>query len=69
MRDSERIRAILGISRAEFGRRYHIPIRTLEAWDKGVNNPPAYVIELLERVVKDDAKKELEEALARIVNS
>ena len=69
MRDSERIRKILGISRAEFSRRYHIPVRTLEAWDKGINNPPEYVIELLERVVKEDAKKELLEAMAKIDNS
>ena len=54
MTDSERIRKMLGVSRAEFGRRYHIPIRTLEDWDAGKNKPPVYVIELLERVVKED---------------
>ena len=57
MRESERIRNLLGISRAEFGRRYHIPIRTLEDWDSGKNNPPEYVMELLERAVKEDIKK------------
>ena len=54
MTDSERIRKILGISRAEFSRRYHIPIRTLEQWDKGVATPPVYVMEMLERIVKED---------------
>ena len=54
MTKSEEIRAILGISRAEFGRRYNIPIRTLEDWDSGKSKPPAYVAELLERVVKED---------------
>ena len=54
--NSIEIRKILGISRAEFSRRYHIPPRTLEDWDKGVSKPPAYVLELLERVVREDAE-------------
>jgi DNA-binding transcriptional regulator YiaG len=57
MNRSEEIRAILGISRAEFSRRYNIPVRTLENWDAGIQNPPEYVYELLERAVKEDAKK------------
>ena len=52
---SEEIRAILGISRAEFSRRYNIPVRTLEDWDSGRKNPPIYVLELLERAVREDA--------------
>ena len=59
MTDSERIREILGISRAEFSRRYNIPIRTLEDWDAGKSTPPTYVISLLEKVVKEDKLKEL----------
>lgn len=54
------IRDLLGVSRAEFGRRYNIPTRTLEAWEKGERIPPAYVLELLERVVKDDYRKGLD---------
>lgn len=54
------IRDLLGVSRAEFGRRYHIPERTLDDWEKERRTPPAYVLELLERVVKDDYKKGLE---------
>lgn len=57
MSRSEEIRAILGIGRAEFSRRYHIPVRTLENWDAEIQNPPEYVLELLERVVKEDAEK------------
>ena len=57
MTDSERIRKILGISRAEFSRRYNIPIRTLEEWDAGRRTPPEYVITLLERVVREDSEK------------
>ena len=57
MSRSEEIRAILGISRAEFSRRYHIPVRTLENWDAEIQSPPEYVLELLERVVKEDVEK------------
>ena len=55
--DSERIRALLGVSRAEFSRRYHIPVRTLEDWDAGKKTPPQYVVELLERAVREDMGK------------
>ena len=54
------IRALTGFSRAEFGRVYHIPTRTLEAWESGERIPPRYVLELLERAVRDDIKKRLE---------
>lgn len=54
------IRDLLGISRAEFGRRYHIPTRTLESWENGERIPPGYVVELLERVVKEDYRKRLD---------
>ena len=54
MTKSEEIRAILGISRAEFSRRYNIPIRTLEDWDAGKKNPPEYVMTMLERIVRED---------------
>lgn len=50
------IRALLGISRAEFSRRYGIPIRTLEEWDAGRHSPPEWVLRLLERVVRWDAE-------------
>lgn len=54
MTECEKIRNILGISRAEFSRRYNIPLRTLENWESGDREPPKYVLELLERVVKED---------------
>lgn len=48
------IRELLKISRAEFSRRYNIPLRTLENWESGVRTPPDYVVSLLERVVLED---------------
>lgn len=55
---SKEIREIMGISRAEFSRRYGIPIRTLEDWDSGTRKPPDWVTALLERVVREDMKTE-----------
>ena len=52
------IRALLGISRAEFSRRYEIPIRTLEDWDHGRRKPPEWVLKMLERIVREDADAE-----------
>lgn len=54
MNKSEQIRRESGLSRAEFSRKYHIPIRTIENWDSGKTEPPQYVMELLERVVRED---------------
>lgn len=50
------IRAILNVSRAEFSRRYGIPVRTLEDWDYGKRKPPEWLLRLLERVVREDAE-------------
>ena len=61
MERSEEIRAILGISRVAFSRKYNIPLRTLEDWDAGKKNPPDYVLNMLERVVNEDKDKEGED--------
>lgn len=49
------MRELLGINRAEFSRRYGIPLRTLEDWESDKRTPPPYVINLLERIIKEDA--------------
>ena len=41
-------------SRAAFAREYGIPVRTLENWESGINEPPTYVIDLLARAVVED---------------
>lgn len=46
------MREHLKISRAEFSRRYNIPIRTLESWESEVRTPPEYVLQLLEESVR-----------------
>ena len=51
------MREFLKISRAEFSRRYHIPLRTLENWESATNQCPGYVMNLLERAVLEDADR------------
>jgi DNA-binding transcriptional regulator YiaG len=48
------IRAISGLNKTKFAELYNIPYRTLQDWEAGKRNPPAYVLPLLERVVKMD---------------
>ena len=55
------IRALSGLSRSEFSRRYGIPVRTLESWEaapeKGGRVPPDWALALLLRVVTEDAER------------
>lgn len=51
------MREYLNVSRAEFSRRYNIPIRTLEDWESEKRIPPEYVVQLLERAVKEDSQQ------------
>lgn len=55
--ETAQIRAILGLSQADFAKKYGIPKRTIEEWDRGTRKPPQYVIELLKRVVAEDSKE------------
>lgn len=48
------IRALTGLSARAFGEKYHIPARTIENWEMGVRTAPIYVLELLERAVRED---------------
>lgn len=51
------IRLMTGLSARKFGEKYHIPTRTIENWEMGVRSCPVYVLELLERAVKEDFKR------------
>lgn len=51
-----RIRKSSGLTRNEFAAKYHIPIRTLEKWERSEITPADYLIEWLERLVKIDSE-------------
>ena len=60
MNTAERVKAIrseTGLSQVKFAERYGIPRRTLENWEGGQSILPAYVVALLERVVRADNEK------------
>lgn len=48
------IRERSGLSRQEFAKKYGIPIRTLEKWEREEIKPAEYLISLLDRVVRED---------------
>ena len=50
------IRDITGLSQKKFGDLYSIPLRTIQNWETAQRIPPAYVLKLLERAVKEDFK-------------
>lgn len=48
------IRALTGLTQKEFGEFYGIPRRTIQSWEEGKRKPPAWVLRLLERIVRMD---------------
>lgn len=48
------MRTSMGITQSEFATRYHIPFRTLQNWETGVRQPPAYMVSLLENRIRTD---------------
>ena len=52
------MRKLLGLSQAAFGKKYNIPVRTIEQWESGRRKAPIFVLELLERVVTEDSEAE-----------
>lgn len=52
------LRKLTGLSQAAFSKKYHIPLRTIQDWEREVRTPPEYVIELLEFKVKADIQED-----------
>lgn len=57
----KKLRAISGLTQAEFVREYRIPRRTIEHWDVNERTPPSYVLELLAADVLSSKIKEVME--------
>ena len=51
-----RIRKASGLTRNAFAEKYHIPIRTLEKWERSEITPADYLMEWLERLVNIDTE-------------
>lgn len=48
------LREMTGLSQKAFGKKYHIPTRTVENWEGGQRSPSETILYLLERVVMED---------------
>ena len=53
------MRARLGDTQSEFASRYNIPFRTIQNWETGARKPSEYILNLLEKQVKE-LKEEVE---------
>lgn len=51
------LRKLTGLSQKAFSEKYKIPKRSIENWEGGKRVPPEYLVFLLERIVKEDIKK------------
>ena len=51
---AKEIRELTGLPRVRFCDKYNIPLRTMENWEASVNKAPQYVLDLLERAVRED---------------
>lgn len=57
---AEKVRAIrksLGLTQQAMSEAYGIPKRTIENWEGGKTEPPAYVLTMLEIIAAQDAEK------------
>ena len=52
--DIREMRTRLGNTQSEFAARYHIPFRTVQNWETGLRKPPKYILDLLERRIRED---------------
>ena len=54
----KQVRALTELSQAKFAAKYHIPLATIENWERGIRTAPPYVIELLHFRVACDVSRE-----------
>lgn len=52
------IRDWSGMTQLAFSQYTGIPKRTIENWEQGKRTAPEYLLKMLERIVKEDLKKE-----------
>lgn len=56
MMDVKSIRELSGLNVRQFTEKYKIPYTTFHDWETGKTKPPIYLIELLERIVREDSE-------------
>lgn len=51
------IRAAENLSQTQFAKKYEIPLKSLQNWEQGEREPPAYVVKFLEIIHETENKK------------
>ena len=46
------LRAQTGLSQSQFAARFQIPVRTLQQWEQGRQDPPPYVVAMIKRILE-----------------
>ena len=63
------LREMTGLSQKAFGKKYHIPTRTVENWEGGQRSPSETIVYLLERAVKEDYKMKYKRILLKLISA
>ena len=45
------------LSQTELAKRFGIPLRTVQNWHSGVRIPPPYVVDMIERILKNETPR------------
>ncbi len=53
-----KLRVNTGLSQAQFAAYFHIPTCTLQDWEHNRRTPPAYVLYMMQELLKKDKTKE-----------
>lgn len=53
------LRELFGLSQIGFSKKYDVPRRSIENWERGLSEPQPWILKLLNRVVKEDIKNDL----------
>lgn len=48
------LRAQTGLSQSQFAAHFQIPVRTLQHWEQGRQEPPPYVVAMIERILESE---------------
>ena len=55
------LRAETGLSQCDYAIYFGIPVRTIQDWEQGRRKPPVYLIDMMERILKNEYHKKTEE--------
>lgn len=61
--DIKELRTRTGLSQSKFASKFYIPVKTLQRWEQGANEPPEYIPQLIESILdlEDTLNKYIQE--------